>query len=289
MTTNHPSAKPSRVSRDASLGALTATTKRPLVPVTRTTVAIRKRLRRLPHRSQFIVHADAAHRLIRAVRRWFRHRPRNDDDPILMVPLREVSGPVFKHVSPSGVVTGFDAGTLHRYLATTGHFVNPITRGAISVVELRRLDRLVSTGPEVVEPLAPRLQELRRRRREELERAAMVEFLTTDLGNEVTTALERVRVTRTYSRLVAVLQLRGPVATALHGALYSLAMVSHRTLEEAYRHERARVQRARNHVAYDDDLVQGIASLLQTLYMRVRLDMGGGGGMPPPAAHHDDE
>lgn len=253
--------------------------KRSRVPVTRATVAIRKRLRRLPHRSEFIVHAAAATRLIRAVRRWFRLHPKNESDPILMVPLRDVAGPIFKHVSPAGTVTGFDAATLHRYLSSTGHFVNPITRGAISVVELRRLDRLVAMAEPDADPLAPRLQALRRRRREELERAAMVEFLTTDLGNEVTTALETVRVTRTYSRFIAVLRLRGPVATALHGALYSLAMVSHRTLEEAYRHERARVQRARDHPAYDDDLVQGVASLLQTLYLRVHLDIGG--ALPP--------
>lgn len=280
-TSDHPrpTARGARPLRGSASAAASA--KRPLVPVTRATVEIRKRLRQLPHRSRFIVHADAACRVIRAVRRWFRLRPRNDDDPILMVPLRDVRGPVFKHVSPSGVVTGFEARTLHRYLATTGHFVNPITRGPISIVELRRLDRLVCAAPTSgagarrgPDPLAPRLQALRRRRREELERTAMVEFLTTDLGNEVTTALETVRVTSSYSRLIAVLRLRGPVATALHGALYSLAMVSHRTLEEAYRHECARVQRVRNHVSYDDDLVQGIASLMQTLYLRVRLDVG---------------
>lgn len=244
-------------------------------------VSIRRRLRQLPHREAFVraveqamkedgPRDDATAALGRAVRRYRRLRPRNDADPILMVPLRSCPSPIFRHVSDDGTsVTGFDAATLHSYLRSSGHFVNPITRAPLRAPELRRLDRLV---PEAPVRLAERAAQLARRRALELERQTMLDFLTTDLGNEVTGAMEHARLSTTYSRLVAIFHMRGPTADQLHGALFSLGMVCHRSLEEAYLHEHGRITRMaedRSHL-YDAEILQLLAVLLQRMYVHVQ-------------------
>ncbi len=83
-----------------------------------------------------LLFTDAAVYIQRIARRRARYRPINIVDPISQCEL----GPSpFLLISSAGIVTGFDANMLRKYIESSHIAVNPITQDAIGEVELYRL------------------------------------------------------------------------------------------------------------------------------------------------------
>ena len=113
----------------------------------------------------------AAHCIQRA---WKRHSSR---DPIT---LERLSRPVFVHVDVhSGAETLWSPRSLAKCIETTGDYRNPLTRQRFSSPEIMRLERLARLKGARYE-LHANMQRYERRRRLEVERRELLDYLAED-------------------------------------------------------------------------------------------------------------
>lgn len=92
-----------------------------------------------------LLFTDAAVHIQRIARKRAMYRPINTVDPISQCDLGRSP---FLLISPTKIVTGFDANMLRKYIESTHHAVNPITQDTINAIELHRLQK--RTGGEKI-------------------------------------------------------------------------------------------------------------------------------------------
>ena len=92
-----------------------------------------------------LLFTDAAVHIQYIARKRAMYRPINTVDPISQCDLGRSP---FLLISPTKIVTGFDANMLRKYIESTHHAINPITQDTINAIELCRLEK--RTGGEKI-------------------------------------------------------------------------------------------------------------------------------------------
>ena len=140
--------------------------------------------------------------LVRFFRYAKRRRPINTEDPITQ---EKLSFPVFFHVTETNTFA-FHAPTLIAYITATGDFRNPYTREEFNVVEVRRLQKHSQDGVD----LASSILERQEKRRQDISRESLLNFLHSDCLSQVELCLDKLTQIGRPHNEIANDCLRGP-------------------------------------------------------------------------------